>query len=94
MTLIEHRQAVGSVRLAAETRLDDDVFSINGVELAQIIEGGDERIASAAVHVALPGDPVRIVCAKDVIQPRVKLDHSPSSKWPKFAAGARQPRRL
>lgn len=84
MTLVEHGQAVRCATLGTETRLDDDVLSVNAAELAQLIEAGDRRIVSAAVHIASPGDAVRIVCTKDVIQPRTKLNDSEHGQGESF----------
>jgi glycine reductase len=74
MTLVEHRYFVRCVAPGAETGLEDDVLRINVTELSRLIAARDERIRSAAIRFASPGDPVRIVCTKDVIQPRFKPD--------------------
>jgi len=72
--LIEHRSTVRHAEVGNETVLRDGVLSIDSAGLSQAVRRRDPRIASAAVRIAAPGQSVRIVCVKDVIQPRVKLD--------------------
>jgi glycine reductase len=74
MALVEHRQRVSQLAVADVTRLDGDALALDCSGLARTIAASDERIADVKVRIALPGEAVRIVCVKDVIEPRVKLD--------------------
>ena len=47
-------------------------FTVTGDDLGQVLMAADSRIERVAVHVAQPGEPTRVLCAKDVVQPRWK----------------------
>ena len=61
-------------RLGETTTLDHGVLTLDAQALAAALQAQDERIAAIKIHAALPGESTRIVCAKDVVQPRVKID--------------------
>lgn len=63
---------IKDVELGLETMIDDGVLTINPEPLvAKILE--DDRIKSARVELAKPGESVRITPVKDVLEPRVKV---------------------
>ena len=45
---------------------------MNRDELAQVT-GDDDRIASVEIYLAKPGEEIRIIPVKDVIEPRIKV---------------------
>jgi sarcosine reductase len=63
---------VGDVRFGAATHVEDGVLFVNKEELLSRI-ATDERITRADVEIAKPGESVRIMPVKDVIEPRVKV---------------------
>ncbi|HEY5665432.1 MAG TPA: glycine/sarcosine/betaine reductase component B subunit [Gammaproteobacteria bacterium] len=73
MTLAIRRKRVGSLGPGAATALAGDRLTIDIDALQAFVAGRDERIEAVHVHIAAPGESVRILCAKDVIEPRVKL---------------------
>ena len=79
---------IRDVQFAAETSVKDGVLYINKDELAKVA-GSDERISSVEVFLARPGESVRIIPVKDVIEPRVKVS-GPGGIFPGFMAGADQ----
>lgn len=56
-----------------KTSFDSGTLSICKEELLEAI-GGDDTIKSIELDIAKPGESVRIIPVKDVIEPRVKLD--------------------
>ena len=74
MTLTLHKSDVRTVQLGTTTALEAGTLTVDGTALTAQLQQRDERIERVAVHVALPGEATRIVCTKDVIQPRCKID--------------------
>ncbi len=64
------------------TKIEGGVLIVNKRELTALL-ADDARIASAEVFLARPGESVRIVPVKDVIEPRVKVA-GPGSIFPGF----------
>lgn len=64
------------------TKVENGKLFVNKEELAALIRE-DSRIASAEVFLACPGESVRIVPVKDVIEPRVKVE-GPGNIFPGF----------
>jgi glycine reductase len=64
---------IKDIQIAEETCVKDGVLYVNQDELIKIT-GDDERIKSVEVFLARPGESVRIVPVKDVIEPRVKVE--------------------
>ncbi len=63
---------IKDVQLGQETMINEGLLTINPELLAaKILE--DERIKSARVELAKPGESVRITPVKDVMEPRVKV---------------------
>lgn len=72
------RLAVGEIpirdiQFAPTTEIRDGVLLINRKELRRVILE-DENLAAAEVDLARPGENVRIIPVKDVIEPRVKVE--------------------
>ncbi|MBI4321403.1 MAG: hypothetical protein HY675_23165 [Chloroflexi bacterium] len=63
---------VREVRINGRTRYDDGVLEIDKDELLSLVLQ-DERVASADIGVAVPGDRTRIVNIRDAVTPRVKV---------------------
>ena len=64
---------IKDVQFAEVTEVKDGVLYINKDEMLQEI-GGDEHIKSLDIELVHPGDSVRIMPVKDVIEPRVKVE--------------------
>jgi len=60
------------VQFGDETRVEDGILYVNKEELIDLALQ-DDRLAAADVELARPGEEVRIVPVKDVIEPRVKV---------------------
>ncbi|OWZ84721.1 glycine/sarcosine/betaine reductase component B subunit [Natranaerobius trueperi] len=54
--------------------LDGGILQVNKEELKQILMDFDQRIKELDIHLAKPGESVRIIPVKDVIEPRVKVE--------------------
>ena len=72
MSLTLEKNIVTTVKLADHTGLLDGQLTVDAAALTAALQAQDGRLQSVAVSVALPGEATRIVCIKDVIQPRVK----------------------
>jgi glycine reductase len=79
---------IDDVQFAEKTEVRNKVLCIDKDELATI-PGDDERIASVEVFLARPGESVRIVPVKDVIEPRVKVSGC-GGIFPGFLSGVEQ----
>ncbi|EQK45865.1 glycine reductase complex component B subunits alpha and beta [[Clostridium] bifermentans ATCC 19299] len=64
---------IKDVQFGAVTEVKDSVLYINKEEMLKEI-GGDEHIKSIDLDIVHPGESVRIIPVKDVIEPRVKVD--------------------
>ena len=64
---------IKDVQFAGKTYVESGVLYVNQNELIDIT-GKDDRIKSVDVYIARPGESVRIVPVKDVIEPRVKVE--------------------
>lgn len=64
---------IHEIDFGGETAVKEGVLYINRDELIELILQ-DSRISGADVELARPGEEVRIIPVKDVIEPRVKLD--------------------
>lgn len=65
---------VEEIAWGRKTTIDGNVLQINREELSEKTRGDDFRIASVRADVARPGESVRILPVKDVIEPRVKVE--------------------
>ena len=64
---------IKDVQFGAVTEVKDSVLYINKEEMLNVI-GGDEHIKSIDLDIVRPGESVRIIPVKDVIEPRVKVE--------------------
>jgi glycine reductase len=74
MALVFRKYRVRKVTLGASTSLAHGVLTIDRAALGAVLRERDERIECAEIHIARPGDATRILCTKDVIQPRYKVE--------------------
>ena len=79
---------ISDIQFADKTSVRDGVLYIKKDELSRIT-GDDERIKSVEVFLARPGESVRIVPVKDVIEPRVKVE-GPGGIFPGYLSGVEQ----
>lgn len=79
---------IKDVQFADKTEVKDGVLYVNKSELAEVA-GGDERIKSVEIFLARPGESVRIMPVKDVVEPRVKVD-GPGGVFPGFISSVEQ----
>ncbi len=73
MALELGRIMVEEVVLGEATWLAGRTLVVGREELDDFLRGSDARLARIDVSLASPGDDCRIVCVKDVIEPRVKV---------------------
>ncbi|MEK6266186.1 MAG: glycine/sarcosine/betaine reductase component B subunit, partial [Clostridium sp.] len=66
---------IKDIQFGAETKVDGGVLYVNQEELLKEV-AGDERLQSIDFDIARPGEEVRIIPVKDVIEPRVKVSGS------------------
>lgn len=64
---------IKDVQFGNVTEVKNGVLTINKAEMLSKI-GGDPRITSIDIDLAKPGEEVRIIPVKDVIEPRVKVE--------------------
>lgn len=64
---------IKDLQFGSETKVENGVLYVNKEELLNEI-GGDDRIASIDFEIARPGESVRIIPVKDVVEPRVKVE--------------------
>lgn len=64
---------IQDVAFGSTTEIKDGILTIKKEELVALIKE-DERIATVEVEIAKPGERIRIVPVKDVIQPRGKVE--------------------
>lgn len=71
-----HRVKISDVAAGDESRIEDGILFVNVRELSELLLQ-DRHIKSATIEFARPGESVRIVPIKDIIEPRAKLspDH-------------------
>ncbi|MBU5591353.1 glycine/sarcosine/betaine reductase component B subunit [Clostridium sp. MSJ-4] len=64
---------IKDIQFGPETKVQNGVLYVNKEELLKEVSG-DERIHSIDFDIARPGEEVRIIPVKDVIEPRVKVE--------------------
>ncbi|RKD29101.1 glycine/sarcosine/betaine reductase component B subunit [Thermohalobacter berrensis] len=64
---------IKDVQFGSETKVENGVLYVNKEELITLISE-DENLKSVDVELAKPGESVRIMPVKDVIEPRVKVE--------------------
>lgn len=75
---------IRDIQFGNETRVENGILYINKQELIRHVSG-DERLKSIDVDIAKPGEEVRILPVKDVIEPRVKIE-GPGGVFPGFVS--------
>jgi len=63
---------INDIQFGDRTEVKAGVLFVNREELAQVT-GDDDRIASVEIYLAKPGEEIRIIPVKDVIEPRIKV---------------------
>ena len=63
---------IKDIRYGKKTEIRNHVLYLNNDQLTKIVFE-DELIKSAKIEIARPGESVRIIPVKDVLQPRVKV---------------------
>lgn len=76
---------IKDVQFSSETKVENGTLYVNKEELLSEVSG-DERLASIDVEIVHPGDEVRIIPVKDVIEPRVKVEGN-GGVFPGFISG-------
>ncbi|WP_102399905.1 glycine/sarcosine/betaine reductase component B subunit [Haloimpatiens massiliensis] len=64
---------IKDMQFGNETKVENGVLYVNKEELLNEVSG-DERVASIDFDIVRPGEEVRIIPVKDVIEPRVKVE--------------------
>ncbi|HCL79971.1 MAG TPA: beta-aspartyl-peptidase, partial [Synergistaceae bacterium] len=73
MKLELHRVKISKLAWGDATSAKDGVLTVNKEELLSVL-AGDERLTKVDVDFAQPGESVRILPVKDVVEPRFKLE--------------------
>ena len=73
MKLELHKVKINTLAWGDKTFAKGGVLTVNKKELLSVLSG-DERLAKVDVDFALPGDSVRILPVKDVVEPRFKIE--------------------
>ena len=79
---------IKDVQFGSTTQVKSGVLQIDKDEICKAA-GADERIKSVEVFLARPGESVRIIPVKDVVEPRVKVE-GPGGIFPGFMTGVEQ----
>ena len=80
---------ISDVRFADKTEVAGGTLFVDKNAFLEASVGGDARIKSADVYLAKPGESVRIIPVKDVIEPRCKVN-GPGGIFPGFLSGVEQ----
>ena len=64
---------VTDIVFGSQTRWNDGVLEVNEAEILEAVRA-DRRIAKVELELAKPGESVRIWPARDVVEPRVKVE--------------------
>lgn len=75
---------IKDLQFGPETKVENGVLYVNKEELLKEVSG-DERIESINFDIARPGEEVRIIPVKDVVEPRVKVE-GPGGIFPGFVS--------
>ena len=73
MKLELHKVKISKLAWGDTTFAKGGVLTVNKKELLSVLSG-DERLAKVDVDFALPGESVRILPVKDVVEPRFKIE--------------------
>ena len=72
MTLTLHKHSIKTVKLGDEAGIVGGTLTVVPDALRSHLQACDDRLVEIRIALALPGEATRIVCVKDVVQPRVK----------------------
>ena len=75
---------IKDLQFGSETKVENGVLYVNKEELLNAVSG-DDRIKSIDFDIARPGEEVRIIPVKDVVEPRVKVE-GPGGIFPGFVS--------
>lgn len=75
---------ITDLQFGPQTRVEKGVLTVNREELRRLILA-DERLVEVGLEIARPGESVRIIPVKDVIEPRVKVE-GPGALFPGMIA--------
>lgn len=64
---------VKTIKFGEQTGFDRGCLTLKREELQELVSGRDGRVEEVAVHLCCPSESARIVCVKDVIEPRIKI---------------------
>lgn len=83
------RVKITDVQFGDETKVENGTLYVNKDEIIELVKE-DDHIQNVDVHLARPGESVRITPVKDVVEPRVKVE-GPGEIFPgQLAAGVEQ----
>lgn len=82
------RVNITDVQFGEETKVDNGTLYVNKEEIIALVKE-DEHIVNVDVHLARPGESIRITPVKDVVEPRVKVD-GPGGVFPGVINGVEQ----
>ncbi|MBU3127037.1 glycine/sarcosine/betaine reductase component B subunit [Clostridium tagluense] len=74
---------IKDIQFGPETKVEGGVLYVNQDELLKEVSG-DERLETIKFDIARPGEEVRIIPVKDVIEPRVKVSGGGGGIFPGF----------
>ncbi len=74
MPLVLHKHAVAEVGIGTGSGFQQGRLTIDREALVSYVRSQVSRVTDVRVGIARPGEATRIVCVKDVIQPRVKKE--------------------
>ena len=77
------RIKIRDIQFGDETRVSQGVLYVNKEEILAAV--ADDRLSSIELDLARPGESIRIMPVKDVIEPRLKLE-SPGGIFPGLSA--------
>lgn len=63
---------ISDIKFGEKTGIDDGILTINKEEMLAEIQ--DDKFKSVDIELARPGEPVRLIPVKDVVEPRIKPD--------------------
>lgn len=61
------------IRFGQKTRIEQQHFILEKEDFLRFLRKKNSRITTVDVQVVMPGDSVRIICVKDVIEPRCRV---------------------
>ncbi|MFT5440297.1 MAG: sarcosine reductase [Alphaproteobacteria bacterium] len=72
MALTLHNHFVTAVTLGEKNGIAEGHLTVDAVALAHALQAQDDRLTNIRINLAFPDEDTRILCVKDVIQPRAK----------------------